>query len=172
MTHADHPTQPRITINAAVLTISDSRTAENDSSGDYLVESLGESGHNCITRAIVPNDLWQIRKVLCDWIADARVQVIITNGGTGFTHQKSTRTAVLPLLDQVITGFGELFRHLSYLDIGSSALQSDALAGMANNTLLFCLPGSTGACQLAWDGIIRAQLDSHQTPCNFATLYR
>lgn len=172
MTHADHSTETRITLNAAVLTISDSRTSENDTSGDYLMERLAESGHNCVTRAIVPNDLWKTRKILCDWIADAQIQVIITNGGTGFTHQKSTRTAVEPLLDQVITGFGELFRHLSYLDIGSSALQSDALAGIANNTLLFCVPGSTGACQLAWEGIIRDQLDSQQAPCNFATLYR
>lgn len=172
MTQANQPKDSRISLNAAVLTISDSRTSENDSSGDYFVDSLGESGHHCITRAIVPSDLWQIRKALCDWIADIRIQVIITNGGTGFTHQKSTRAAIEPLLDQVITGFGELFRHLSYLDIGSSALQSDAFAGMANSTLVFCVPGSTSACQLAWEGIIQPQLNSHQSPCNFATLYR
>lgn len=172
MTHAKPTKDPRISLNAAVMTISDSRTSENDSSGDYLVDSLGESGHPYITRAIVPSDLWQIRKTLCDWIADTRIQVIITSGGTGFTHQKSTRAAIEPLMDQVITGFGELFRHLSYLDIGSSALQSDAFAGMANNTLVFCIPGSTGACQLAWESLIQPQLDSHQAPCNFATLYR
>lgn len=170
--HADRPSDSPITLNIAVLTISDSRTPENDSSGDYLVESLTQSGHQCVTRAIVSNDMWQIRKTLCDWIADMQVQVIITNGGTGFTHQKSTRTAVVPLLDQVITGFGELFRHLSYLDIGSSAVQSDAFAGLANDTLVFCIPGSPGACQLAWEGIIKEQLDSRQAPCNFATLYR
>lgn len=172
MSHAESPTEPRITLNVAVLTISDSRTSENDSSGDYLAERISDQGHHCINRAIVTNDLWQIRKTLCDWIADVQVQVIITNGGTGFTHQKSTRAAVVPLLDQTITGFGELFRHLSYLDIGSSAVQSDAFAGLANNTLIFCIPGSTGACQLAWDGIIQEQLDSHQAPCNFATLFR
>lgn len=172
MTQADRTAESPITLNIAVLTISDSRTAENDTSGDYLSETLTEHGHQCITRAIVPNDLWQIRKVLCDWVSDTQIQIIITNGGTGFTHQKSTRAAVLPLLDQVITGFGELFRHLSYLDIGSSAVQSDAFAGLANNTLVFCIPGSTGACRLAWEGIIQEQLDSRQAPCNFATLYR
>lgn len=172
MSHVDNVAEPAITLNIAVLTISDSRTPENDTSGDYLVESLTSQGHYCTARTIVTNDMWQIRKTLCDWIADGQVQIIITNGGTGFTHQKSTRTAVAPLLDQVITGFGELFRHLSYLDIGSSAVQSDAFAGMANNTLIFCIPGSTGACQLAWEGIIQEQLDSHQAPCNFATLYR
>lgn len=170
--HADHTSDQPVTLNIAVLTISDSRTSENDTSGDYLVEHLTKSGHQCVKRTIVNNDMWQIRKTLCDWIADIQVHVIITNGGTGFTHQKSTRTAVVPLLDQVVTGFGELFRHLSYLDIGSSAVQSDAFAGLANNTLIFCVPGSTGACQLAWEGIIREQLDSRQAPCNFATLYR
>lgn len=172
MTHADHPAEPGITLNVAVLTISDSRTIESDSSGDYFAERLAEQGHHCVTRSIVTNDTWQIRRILCDWIADVNIQIIITNGGTGFTHQKSTRTAIQPLLDQTITGFGELFRHLSYLDIGSSAVQSDAFAGLANNTLIFCVPGSTGACQLAWEGIIREQLDSHQAPCNFATLFR
>lgn len=172
MSHVDDIAKPAITLNIAVLTISDSRTPENDTSGDYLVESLASQGHYCATRAIVTNDLWTIRKTLCDWIADDQIQGIITNGGTGFTHQKSTRTAIEPLLDQVITGFGELFRHLSYLDIGSSAVQSDAFAGLANNTLIFCIPGSTGACQLAWEGIIQEQLDSRQAPCNFATLYR
>lgn len=172
MKQSHHSNEPSVTLNIAVLTISDSRTPENDTSGDYLVNSLTDSGHQCIARDIVSNDMWQIRKTLCNWIADPRIQVIITNGGTGFTHQKSTAAAVMPLLDQVITGFGELFRHLSYLDIGSSAVQSDAFAGLANNRLIFCVPGSTGACKLAWDGIIREQLDSRQAPCNFATLYR
>lgn len=172
MNHADSSAEAPITLNIAVLTISDSRTTENDTSGDYLVDSLTRQGHVCSTRTIVTNDMWQIRKTLCEWIADGQIQVIITNGGTGFTHQKSTRTAVLPLLDQTITGFGELFRHLSYLDIGSSAVQSDAFAGLANNTLIFCVPGSTGACKLAWEAIIQEQLDSRQAPCNFATLYR
>lgn len=172
MSHADSSAEFPITLNIAVMTISDSRTSENDTSGDYLIQSLTTQGHYCTTRAIVTNDMWQIRKTLCDWITDGQIQIIITNGGTGFTHQKSTRAAVTPLLDQVITGFGELFRHLSYLDIGSSAVQSDAFAGLANNTLIFCIPGSTGACQLAWEGIIREQLDSRQEPCNFATLYR
>ncbi|HLR78945.1 MAG TPA: molybdenum cofactor biosynthesis protein B [Burkholderiaceae bacterium] len=171
MSHAHRGTEPTITLNIAVLTVSDSRTPEDDTSGDYLVDSLTQNGHQCVERAIAGNDVWQIRKVLCDWIADPRVQVIITNGGTGYTHNKSTGAAVMPLLDQAITGFGELFRHLSYLDIGSSAVQSDAFAGLANGTLIFCIPGSTGACKLAWEGIIREQLDSRQAPCNFATLY-
>lgn len=165
----DSPTS--VSIRAAVLTISDSRTPETDTTGDFLARSLEQAGHHCLERAIAPNDIWHIRKTLCDWIVDERIQLIITNGGTGYTHGKATVPAVAPLLEQTITGFGELFRHLSYLDIGSSALQSDALAGRANNTLMFCLPGSTGACRLAWDGILREQLDSRQAPCNFASHY-
>lgn len=170
--NTDTSESPRLMLRVGVMTISDSRTADNDSTGDFLVASLGESGHHCVTRTVVRNDVWQIRKTLCDWIADEQIQVIITNGGTGFSHKKSTVAAVMPLMDQIITGFGELFRHLSYLDIGSSAVQSDAFAGLANNTLVFCVPGSTGACRLAWEGIIRDQLDSEQAPCNFATMYR
>ncbi len=164
-------TKAPVSIRAAVLTISDSRTRENDSTGDFLAQALEQAGHECVQRQIAPSTLWQIRKILCAWIADEGIQVIITNGGTGFTHGKATVPAIAPLLEQTITGFGELFRHLSYLDIGSSALQSDALAGVANDTLVFCLPGSTGACRLAWDGILKEQLDSRQAPCNFASHY-
>lgn len=164
--------KPSISLNCAVLTISDTRNASNDTSGDYLVDSVMAAGHRCEKRAISSGDLYQIRKIISDWIADDTIQVILTNGGTGFTHQKSTAAAITPLLDQHITGFGELFRHLSYLEIGTSSLQSDAFAGSANDTLVFCMPGSTNACRTAWDGIIKEQLDSTHGPCNFGTHYR
>ena len=163
--------KPTVALNCAVLTISDTRSAGNDTSGDYLLEQLSLSGHHCTQRAISSGNLYQIRKVLSDWIADDTVQVILTNGGTGFSHQKSTVAAVTPLLDATISGFGELFRHLSYLDIGSSSLQSDAFAGTANNTLVFCIPGSGNACKTAWHGIIKEQLDSRHRPCNFGSHY-
>src|SRR5690606_11324696 len=131
MSKAD-PSKPPISLNCAVLTISDSRHAGNDSSGDYLRQSLEAAGHNCVRSALCSGNLYQIRKVISDWIADEGIQVILTNGGTGFAHKKSTSAAIQPLLDQFISGFGELFRHLSYLEIGCSSLQSDAFAGAAN----------------------------------------
>lgn len=164
--------KPEVALNCAVLTISDSRTTANDTSGDYLADSLRAAGHRCLKRSISQGNLYQIRRIISDWIADDRIQVIITNGGTGFTHQKSTVAAITPLLDDSISGFGELFRHLSYLEIGTSSLQSDAFAGSANNTLIFCVPGSTGACKTAWEGIIGGQLDSAHRPCNFASHYQ
>ncbi len=164
--------KPPIALRCAVLTISDTRNADNDSSGDYLVQSLQAAGHHCDQRAISSGNLYQIRKVISDWIADDSIQVILTNGGTGFTHKKSTVAAISPLLDQTISGFGEFFRHLSFQEIGSSGLQSDAFAGAANNTLIFCMPGSTGACKTAWEGLIREQLDSTHPPCNFASHYK
>src|SRR5690606_36547399 len=130
------PDRPRASLNCAVLTISDTRDRSNDTSGDYLVDSLRAAGHRCDTRAMTPGNLYQVRKSISYWIADDAVQVIITNGGTGFTHGKSTVDAITPLLDRIITGFGELFRHLSYQDIGSSTLQSDAFGGAANNMLV------------------------------------
>src|SRR5690606_17092734 len=147
------------------------RDSSNDTSGDYLAESVVNAGHRCIIRAISSGNLYQLRKVISDWVANDAIQVILTNGGTGFTHQKSTAAAISPLLDVTVAGFGELFRHLSYLDIGTSSLQSDAFAGSANNTLVFCMPGSTNACRTAWDGIIKEQLDSTHRPCNFGTHY-
>ncbi|GAB2894763.1 molybdenum cofactor biosynthesis protein B [Paralcaligenes ginsengisoli] len=164
--------KPRVILNCAVLTISDSRTADDDTSGDYLASSLQADGHHCARRALSQGNLYQIRQIVSDWIADESIQIIITNGGTGFTHQKSTAAAIAPLLDMSIAGFGELFRHLSYLEIGTSSLQSDAFAGSANNTLIFCVPGSTNACKTAWEGIIRQQLDSTHRPCNFGTHYQ
>ncbi|MGE4369578.1 MAG: molybdenum cofactor synthesis domain-containing protein [Burkholderiaceae bacterium] len=163
--------RPKASLRAAVLTISDRRQPDDNESGDYLARSLGEAGHVCAEQVICPENIYAIRKTLSDWIANPALQVILTNGGTGFSHEQTTVTAIRPLLDATFTGFGELFRHLSYLDIGSSSLQSDAFAGMANNTLVFCLPGSPGACRLAWERIICEQLDSTHRPCNFASHY-
>lgn len=166
------PALPPVSLRCAVLTISSRRTAAEDTTGDYLATALAEAGHVPQARALCPDDRYRIRQVLSDWIADPAIQVILCNGGTGFSHRKSTIPAVTPLLDQVIPGFGELFRHLSWLDIGASSLQSDALGGTANDTLVFCLPGSTGACKLAWEKILQPQFDSRQRPCNFASAYR
>ncbi|WP_368642340.1 molybdenum cofactor biosynthesis protein B [Castellaniella ginsengisoli] len=167
-----NPALPPVSLRCAVLTISSRRSAAEDTTGDYLADALSGAGHVLQARALCPDDRYQIRKVLSDWIADPAIQVILSNGGTGFTHGKSTISAVTPLLDQAVSGFGELFRHLSWLDIGASALQSDALGGTANDTLVFCLPGSTGACRLAWEKILLSQLDSRHPPCNFASAYR
>ncbi|WP_254046912.1 molybdenum cofactor biosynthesis protein B [Pusillimonas sp. T2] len=162
---------PKVALNCAVLTISDTRTPDNDTSGDYLNHALTEAGHRCVRRDISSGNIYHIRKIISDWVADPDINIILTNGGTGFSHQKSTGAAITPLLDMTIAGFGELFRHLSYLDIGTSTLQSDAFAGAANNTLIFCMPGSTSACHTAWERIIKEQLDSTHRPCNFATHY-
>ena len=161
----------KVALNCAVLTISDTRTSANDTSGDYLNQAVNEAGHCCTQRGISSGNIYHIRKVISDWVADPEVHVILTNGGTGYSHQKSTGAAITPLLDMSISGFGELFRHLSFLDIGSSTLQSDAFAGAANDTLIFCMPGSTNACRTAWERIIKEQLDSTHKPCNFATHY-
>jgi molybdenum cofactor biosynthesis protein B len=155
-------------LRCAVFTVSASRTAADDSSGDLLAQRLQAAGHQLVRRAIVPDNLYEIRRVLSDCIADGQVQVVLTNGGTGFAANNVVPEAVLPLLDQQVPGFGELLRQLSFDDIGSSALQARALAGLANDTLIFCLPGSTGACALAWDRILAEQLDSRHRPCNFA----
>jgi molybdenum cofactor biosynthesis protein B len=162
----------KISLNCAVLTVSDTRTAGDDTAGNALTESLAQSGHDCIRRDIVRDDKFQIRRVISDWIADARVQVILTTGGTGFSPSKNwTPEAISVLFDKEIPGFGELFRQLSYADIGGATMQSRALAGYANGTLIFCLPGSNHACQTAWDHILRDQLDSDTQPCNFATQF-
>jgi molybdenum cofactor biosynthesis protein B len=151
----------------AVLTVSDTRTLENDTSGDYLVEALVSAGHRTGDRAIVPDDIYLIRAVLSGWIADPGINAVLVTGGTGFSGRDSTPEAVQPLFDKDIDGFGEVFRALSYAEIGSSTVQSRALAGFANDTVIFCMPGSTGACTTAWNGLIREQLDSRHRPCNF-----
>lgn len=157
-------------LNIAILTVSDSRTEETDKSGKTLVERLTQAGHQLSDKAIVPDDIYQIRATVSKWIADEKTDAIISSGGTGVTGRDGTPEAVAPLLDKVIDGFGEIFRFLSYQEINTSTLQSRALAGVANGTYIFCLPGSTGACRTAWDKLIQEQLDARTKPCNLAEL--
>jgi molybdenum cofactor biosynthesis protein B len=159
-------------LSIAVLTVSDTRTGENDTSGDYLVQALEADGHHTCGRAIVRDDVYQIRAILSAWIADANINAVLITGGTGFSGRDSTPEAVRPLFDKDIEGFGEVFRAISYTEIGSSTVQSRALAGLANDTVIFCMPGSTGACKTAWSGLIREQLDSSHRPCNFVGVLR
>lgn len=154
-------------LNIAVLTVSDTRTDENDTSGYFLVDSLKDEGHTLIDKKIVIDDVYLIRAVVSQWIADANIQAILVTGGTGFTGRDSTPEALDVLFDKTIEGFGELFRTLSYDEIGTSTVQSRAVAGLSNETVIFCMPGSTGACKTAWGKIIREQLDSRHRPCNF-----
>jgi|TARA_E500000178_G_scaffold154232_1_gene154019 molybdenum cofactor biosynthesis protein B len=154
-------------LNVAVLTVSDTRTMDNDTSGQFLETSLLESGHTLADRTIVIDDVYQIRARLSAWIADATVNAVLVTGGTGFSGRDSTPEAVSPLFDKTIEGFGEVFRALSFDEIGSSTIQSRAIAGLANRTAIFCMPGSTGACKTAWNGLIRDQLDAAHRPCNF-----
>lgn len=159
-----------IPVGIAVLTVSDSRTEATDKSGRLLAARIGESGHRCIDRRIVPDDVYRIRAEVSTWIVEPDVQVIITTGGTGVTGRDGTPEAIQPLLDKEIEGFGEMFRWLSWEDIGTSTLQSRALAGVANGTYVFCLPGSPGACATAWDRLIHHQLDYRTRPCNLVEL--
>ena len=154
-------------LRIAVLTVSDTRTFETDTSGQTLQELLVETGHCLADRALVVDDIYRIRAQLSAWIASAEVQVVLITGGTGFTARDNTPQAVAPLLDKQVDGFGELFRQVSVAQIGTSSLQSRALAGFANGTLVFCLPGSPNACRTAWTEILREQLDSRTRPCNF-----
>jgi molybdenum cofactor biosynthesis protein B len=159
--------QQTIPLNIAVLTVSDTRDESNDTSGQLLVERLKAAGHVLADKKIVIDDIYKIRAHLSQWIANDETHVVLITGGTGFTSRDSTPEAVSPILDKVVDGFGELFRHISLNQIGTSTIQSRALAGMANKTLIFCLPGSTNACRTAWDEIISSQIDSRQGPCNF-----
>lgn len=154
----------------AVLTVSDTRGPDEDTSGDLLVARLEQAGHRLAERRIVPDDVYEIRAVVSAWIADPGVNAILTTGGTGFTGRDSTPEALAPLFDKTIDGFGELFRQVSYTEIGSSTIQSRAVAGLANATLIFAVPGSTNACRTAWDKILANQLDASFKPCNFAEL--
>lgn len=156
-----------IPLNTVVLTISDTRTLDTDTSGRYLVEQLTEAGHHVVKHDVVLDDIYLMRALVSQWIADDNVHAVICTGGTGLTGRDSTPEALEPLFDKTIDGFGELFRYLSIKDIGTSTVQSRALAGLANRTLIFCLPGSTGACKTAWQGILTEQLDSRFKPCNF-----
>ena len=154
----------------AVLTISDSRTEADDKSGNVLSDKVSAAGHRVVAREIVADDVYQMRAVFSRWIADPGIRVIVSTGGTGITGRDSTPEAIAPLFDKAIDGFGELFRQISFQEIGASTVQSRALAGLANGTLIFCLPGSSGACRTAWDQILGPQLDSRTKPCNFAQL--
>lgn len=153
-----------------VLTVSDTRTAASDSSGDYLAAVLAEAGHRLHARALLPDDRYRLRAIVAAWIADPAVDGVLITGGTGFTGRDSTPEAIAPLLDKQMPGFGEMFRALSWDEIGTSTLQSRAFAGLANATFVFCLPGSTSACRTAWEKLIRAQLDARTKPCNLASL--
>jgi len=157
-------------LNIAVLTVSDSRTEETDKSGQTLVARLEDAGHKRADKRIEPDDIYRIRATVSAWIADPNIQVVITTGGTGITGRDGTPEAIEPLLDKTIHGFGEMFRSLSFLDIGTSTIQSRALAGVANSTYIFCLPGSTGACADGWDKLIVNQLDYRTLPCNLVEL--
>jgi len=159
-------------LKTAVLTVSDTRTVDTDTSGAFLEEALLAAGHEVVDRQIVIDDVYQLRAIVSRWIADAGVEVILTTGGTGFSGRDSTPEALSPLFDKTIDGFGEVFRALSLTEIGSSTVQSRALAGLANGTVIFCMPGSTGACRTAWEGVLRDQLDSEHRPCNFVGVLR
>jgi molybdenum cofactor biosynthesis protein B len=161
---------PFIPLRVAVITISDSRTPDNDSSGDYLVSSLAEAGHTLAQRKIVRDDRYVLRAEVSVLIADAEVDVILTTGSTGLTGRDIAPEALEPLFDRVIEGFGEVFRAASVAEIGAATIQSRAFAGLANGTMIFCMPGSPGACRTAWQEVIRPQLDSRTRPCNLANL--
>jgi molybdopterin adenylyltransferase len=159
-----------IPLNIAILVVSDTRTEADDTSGAALYERATLAGHLVIEKKIVADSIYHIRAVISRWIADEQVNVIISTGGTGVTGRDGTPEAVAPLLDKQLDGFGEIFRMLSYQDILTSTIQSRALAGVANATYIFCLPGSSGACRTAWDGLIQAQLDYRTRPCNLVQL--
>ncbi len=167
---ADGNERELIPLNVAVLTVSDTRTEANDTSGTTLVERIAAAGHTVVARTIVRDDIYAIRAQVSAWIAADGVEVVITTGGTGITGRDGTPEAVAVLLDKTIEGFGELFRAISYEDIGTSSLQSRCLAGVANGTYVFCLPGSTNACKTAWDRLLAKQLDYRTRPCNLAEL--
>lgn len=156
-----------ISARIAILTVSSRRSLEDDTSGHYLRQQATEGGHQVLENVIIKENRYAIRAQVSQWIADERVQVVLINGGTGFTDNDQVPEALQPLFDREISGFGELFRMLSYEDIATSTLQSRAVAGMANHTLIFAMPGSTNACRTAWENIIAPQLDARQRPCNF-----
>ena len=160
-----------VPLNIALLTVSDSRTLDDDKSGGALEQRIQAAGHRLAERALVPDDVYQLRAIVSRWIAEPGVQVVISTGGTGITGRDSTPEALGLLFDKPVEGFGELFRQVSLEEIGPSTIQSRALAGLANGTLIFCLPGSTGACRTAWDRILGPQLDHRTKPCNFAQLF-
>ena len=157
-------------LRLCLLTVSDSRTAADDTSGDFHAGALAEAGHVLVARALLRDDKYALRALVSTWIAHEGIDGILVTGGTGFTGRDSTPEALLPLLDKQMDSFGELFRALSFEEIGTSSLQSRAFAGVANGTFLFCLPGSTSACRLGWERLIGPQLDARTRPCNLAAL--
>lgn len=165
MPHSD--SKKFVALNIAVLTVSDTRTLETDTSGQLLKDRLENAGHILCDRVLIKDDLYKIRARVAQWIADEATQVVLITGGTGFSSRDGTPEAVIPLFDKIVDGYGELFRQLSYQEIGTSTVQSRAVAGLANSTLVFCIPGSTNACKTAWDKIIAEQLDASHRPCNF-----
>jgi molybdenum cofactor biosynthesis protein B len=156
-----------VSLNVAVLTVSDTRTEETDTSGHLLVDSLQSAEHQLVDKVIVKDDIYKIREVVSRWIASDTVQAVLVTGGTGFSGRDSTPEALLPIFDKEVDGYGELFRQLSYEQIGTSTIQSRTVAGFANGTVIFVMPGSNNACKTAWESIIREQLDSRHRPCNF-----
>lgn len=156
-----------IPLNIAVLTVSDTRDESNDTSGQLLVERVTTAGHNLADKKIVIDDVYQLRAIVSQWIADENIQAVVATGGTGFTARDNTPEALQPLFDKSVEGFGEVFRAVSLQEIGTSTIQSRAFAGVANGTVIFCMPGSTGACRTAWDQVIVDQLDASHRPCNF-----
>jgi len=167
MSKTAKPFQP---LNITVLTVSDTRSIAEDTSGDTLISAIKEAGHNLVERTLVRDDIYDMRAAVSNWIADKNVHAVLITGGTGFHSRDSTPEAMKPLFDMHVEGFGELFRQVSYDEIGTSTIQSRAAAGIANRTLVFCLPGSTGACKTAWNKIIKAQLDASTRPCNFVDM--
>ena len=159
-----------VPINIAVITISDSRTRENDTSGDTLEKRITDAGHKMIKRTIIPDDVSKIQDTLDTMSKEDEIDCIITTGGTGLTGRDTTPEAVKAIASKHIDGFGELFRQVSFEKIGTSAIQSRAVAALINSTYVFCLPGSTGACKDGWDEILQYQLDIRHKPCNFVEI--
>ncbi|MEK6772154.1 MAG: molybdenum cofactor biosynthesis protein B [Pseudomonadota bacterium] len=162
--------RPFAALNVAILTVSDTRTPETDTSGDTIADKLKAAGHRVAARVILKDDIEGLRTQVKRWIDDSKIDAVISTGGTGLTQRDITPEALAPLINKPIPGFGELFRHLSYAEIGSSTIESRAFAGICGGTILFCLPGSTGACRLGMDKIILEQLDSRYKPCNLVEL--
>tara|TARA_B100001250_G_C19817400_1_gene799456 strand:- start:7306 stop:7821 length:516 start_codon:yes stop_codon:yes gene_type:complete len=160
----------RSAVSIALLTVSDTRDENNDKSGKLLADRLRSDGHNLYAKFILPDDIYKIRAQVATWITDPEVQTIISTGGTGLTGRDGTPEAVIPLFDKEIEGFGEVFRTISYEEIGTATMQSRCVAGVSNGTYVFCLPGSSGACATGWDKLIGPQLDSTNQPCNLVDL--
>ncbi|WP_206484892.1 molybdenum cofactor biosynthesis protein B [Thalassotalea sp. G2M2-11] len=164
---SSHGSSTFIPLNIAVLTVSDTRDESNDTSGQLLAERVVSAGHQLAEKAIVKDDIYQLRAIVSKWIADENIQAVISTGGTGFTLRDNTPEALLPLFDKNVEGFGEIFRAISLDEIGTSTIQSRAFGGIANQTVILCVPGSTNACRTAWDKLIKEQLDASHRPCNF-----